>query len=183
MLFLLYAEALNAQAGKIDTTVKMGDAGFHVVCNNKNIDENQVSIVPIGIKINSANPSFKVLGKVTKAFADDMNDDGRPDLVICVYNGSNEEIGTVIGISYNADKGLDPIYFPDIYLDAKIRDGYKGHDEFSALTGTLLRKFPIYLTNDAPDKPTGGIRTIQYKVMMENGRLSFKALRWFDVKT
>jgi hypothetical protein len=32
-------------------------------------------------------------------------------------------IGTVAAISYNADKGFDPIYFPDIYLDAKIRDG------------------------------------------------------------
>ena len=112
-----------------------------------------------------------------------MNDDGRPDLILCVYNGDSGEIGSIVAISYTADKNFDPIYFPDIYLDSKIREGYKGHDEFSDLTGTLLRKFPIYLPGDAADKPTGGMRVIQYKVMTDNGRLSFKVLRWYDTKS
>jgi len=85
-------------------------------------------------------------------------------------------------LSYNANKSFEPIYFPDIYLDSKIREGYKGHDEFSGLTGTLLRKFPIYLPGDSPDKATGGMRVVQYKAMMDNGHLSFKVLRWYDVK-
>ena len=63
-----------------------------------------------------------------------------------------------------------------------MRDGYKGYDEFYSLTGTLLRKFPIYLPDDTPGKPTGGKRTVQYKVMSEDGRLTFKVLRSFDVK-
>ena len=101
---------------------------------------------------------------VTKAFTDDFNNDGHPELAICVYNGTNNEIGTIACLSYTADKSLVPIYFPDIYLDAKLREGYKGDDEFSALTGTVLRKFTIYFPNNEPWKPTGGTRTIQYTV-------------------
>ena len=172
----------NAQTKKIDTTVKMGDQGFRVQCSNKNSDKNEITVSPVNLKFEGNNPSFMVYGKVTKAFADDFNDDGQPDLVICVYSGDNGEIGTVVGISYNTDKHMVPVYFPDVYLDAKLREGYKGHDVFTDLTGTLLRKFPIYLPTDAPDKPTGGVRTVQYKVMPDNGHLSFKVLRSYDAQ-
>lgn len=172
----------DAQSKKFDSTVKMGDKGYRVQCNNKNADKNEVTISPIGLKTDNGNPSFTVYGRILKIFSDDMNDDGLPDLIICVYNGDSGEIGSIVAIAYNADKTFAPIYFPDIYLDSKIRDGYKGHDEFSDLTGTLLRQFPIYLPTDAPGKPTGGTRVIQYKAMSENGRSSFKALRWYDKK-
>ena len=181
LIFFFTASKTTAQTKKFDTTVKMNDQGYHVECSNKNVDQNDVKVITIGLQVQSNILAFKVQGKVFKALVDDMNDDGLPDLVICVYSGTNNELGAVMAISYKADKSFQPVYFPDIYLDAKIRDGYKGHDEFSTLTGTLLRKFPIYLSTDT-DKPTGGIRTVQYKAMMDGGHLSFKALRWFDVK-
>ena len=182
LLILFLSERINAQAKKFDTTAKLGDQGYRVECNNKNADKNSVTVSPIGLKTDGPDPSFTVYGKVTKVFIDDLNDDSRPDLVICIYGGDNGAIGTVAALSYNANKGFDPIYFPDIYLDSKIREGYKGHDEFSDLTGTLLRKFPIYLPGDTPDKATGGTRVVQYKAMMDNGHLAFKVLRSYDVK-
>lgn len=181
LMFIFFDTGLQAQSKKIDTTVKMGDQGYRVECSNKEADENYVSISPVGLRIAGSKPSFKVLGRVNKALTDDFNDDGLPDLVICVYNESNNQT-TIVSMSYTADKNLVPIYFPDIYLDPKLREGYKGYDEFSVLTGTLLRKFPIYLPDDTSDKPTGGIRTIQYKAMNDGSHLSFKALRSFDVK-
>ena len=181
-VFLFTALHVQSQTKKFDTTVKFGDNGYRVICSNKNAEKNDVSVSPVGFNPTGAKPEFTVVGKVTKAMSDDFNDDGRPDLAICVFTGPNLEIGSVVGISYNADKNFEGIYFPDIYLDAKIREGYKGHDEFSVLTGTLMRKFPIYLPSDT-DKPTGGTRTIQYKAMPDKGHLSFKVLRWFDVKS
>ena len=148
-LFFSIAECLQAQTKKFDTTVKMGDQGYRVESSNKNTTQNDVSVSVIGLRIDNRIPSFPVPGIVTKIMTDDLNDDSYPDLVICVYSGSNAEIGTIIGISYSADKTLVPVYFPDIFLDAKLREGYKGHDEFSMLTGTLMRKFPIYLPGDA----------------------------------
>ena len=178
-LFLFCNDITNAQAKKIDTTVKMGDYGFHVECNNKDSVGNTITISPVGFRIDQNHAIFKVPGRVAKVMADDFNDDGYPDLVICMFNG---DIGTVAGISSSENKSFVPIYFPDIFLDPAIRDGYKGDDQFSTLTGTLLRKFPIYLSADAPGKPTGGTRTIQYKAIKDNDKLSFKVLRSFDVK-
>jgi hypothetical protein len=184
LLFLLFASNAQAQTKRFDTTVKMGKQGFRVECSNKNADQNDVSVSSIGFKATGPDPSFKAPGKITKVMTDDMNDDGSPDLVICVYSGDSSEIGTIVCITFNVtDKNFVPVYFPDIYLDPKIRDGYKGHDEFSILTGTILRKFPVYLPNDTPGNPTGGKRTVQYQIMTENGHSSFKMLRWFDVKT
>jgi hypothetical protein len=182
IVIFLFVINVQAQTKKFDTTVKFGDKGYRVTCSNKDPDKNDVSVSPINLKINGSNPTFAVNGRVMKAITDDFNDDGRPDLVLCVFTGADMEQGSVVTISYTADNSFAAIYFPDIYLDAKIREGYKGHDEFSALTGTLLRKFPIFLSTDT-DKPTGGTRTIQYKAMQDNGHLIFKVLRWFDVKS
>lgn len=179
LMLLFFSAVTNAQIKKIDTTVKMGEYGFHVECSNKDTSENAITISPVGFRIQQNRASFKVPGKVTKALTDDFNDDGYPDIVICVYNGN---IGSVVGISSSENKSIVPIFFPDIFLDAKIRDGYKGNDEFSVLTGTLLRKFPVFLPGDSSDKPTGGVRTVQYKALKDNEKLSFKVLRSFDVK-
>jgi len=182
-LFLFFDVAANAQVRKFDSTVKLNETGFRVVCSNKSAEGNSVTISPVGFRIDQNNAMFQIQGRVQKAMTDDFNDDGYPDLVLCIYSGANGEIGTVAGISSVANKSFVPIYFPDIFLDPKLRDGYKGYDEFYSLTGTLLRKFPIYLTADTPGKPTGGKRTVQYKVMSEDGRLTFKVLRSFDVKS
>ena len=67
-----------------------------------------------------------------------------------------------------------------VYNDQKLSEGYKGHDEFTLMLGTLVRTFPVYKTGDT-DTPTGGKRVVQYKIMNdENGRMVFKVLRSYD---
>lgn len=177
--------AVGAGAQKFDTTVKMNAEGYHITAPNKNIDDNNVSIDAVKLNFsNSRTLSFPVKGRVTKAAIDDLNEDGQPDFVIFYYSGANGEIGNVVGAVYMKDeKSIKPVVLSDIYSDPKLREGYKGHDVFSLVIGTLLRKFPIYLPNDAPDKPTGGLRTVQYKAMPGEGPfLTFKVLRTFDTK-
>ena len=82
----------HAQTKKFDTTVKMGDAGYRVQCNNKNVDQNEVTVDPVNLKTNSSKPSFIIYGKATRALIDDFNDDGLPDVVICVLNESNNTV-------------------------------------------------------------------------------------------
>jgi len=182
LLALLFVASLgNAQ--KFDTTVTMQGQGYRVSCSNKDVDNNAVTIAPV--KINELRQlDFPIKGKILKAAIDDLNDDGLPDIVICVYTGNNGEIGNIISATFDKpNKTMVPIIFPDIYNDPKLREGYKGYDVFSLVIGTLIRKFPIYLPTDAVGKPTGGIRTIQYKAMPgERGMLSFKVLRTFDTK-
>ena len=92
LLFLFCDITANAQVRKIDTTVKLNETGFSVVCSNKSAETNMASISPVGFRIDQNNATFQVQGRVAKAMTDDFNDDGYPDLVLCIYSGANREL-------------------------------------------------------------------------------------------
>jgi hypothetical protein len=188
ILFLLtgvfFLEKANAQIDfqRIDTTMKIGKYGFHVSSRNKEIKSNQISIRPIGYE-SPANQSMNVpiRGRISAVQVDDLNGDGLADLILFVYNDSAANHGTVIAILSDGEKSLLPCPLSDPALDGKINTGYRGHDTFRMLEGTVLLRFPIYKTEDKDDKPTGGIRTVQYNVIrMESGGYKFNLLRVYD---
>src|SRR5258706_8425504 len=162
---LLFWGAANAQFsfGKIDTTLKTGKVGYRVDCKNKNIDQNQLTIRPVGFESGAREMSFGIRGRVAKAEIDDLNNDGFPDLILYIYSDSNSVFGTVYAFLSEANKSITPCALPDVMLDGKINTGYKGHDQFSLMESYLLQKFPIYKTGDEKDKPTGGIRSLLYQ--------------------
>jgi len=174
LLFIL--SGVKAQGQKIDTTAFFGNAGYRVTCSNKKEDANEVTISPKKFKTSVRDVSFNVKGRLTKILVDDFNDDGYPDLLLCIYKGAKYEKGTVVGI-YSTDAAIMPAGFPDIYDDPKIREGYRGYDEFTVMVGSLMRSFPIYKPADT-DTATGGTRVIQYKIIPdEQKRMTFKVLR------
>ena len=67
-------------------------------------------------------------------------------------------------------------------LDGKLKDGYKGHDEFMLLEGKLIRQFPLYKDGDDKDKPSGGKRFVQYSVLPAGNGFQFKVARSYDIK-
>ncbi|MBC7510642.1 MAG: hypothetical protein H7320_18135 [Ferruginibacter sp.] len=169
---------LDAQVQKIDTTAFFGVAGYRVTCSNKKEDVNQVSISPKKFKTTIRDVSFMVKGRLTKILVDDLNDDGFPDLLLCLYTGTKNEKGSIVGI-YSNETAIMPVAFPDIFDDAKLREGYKGFDEFTIMMGSLLRSFPIYKATDT-DTATGGTRVIQYKIVPNaEKRMIFKVLRTY----
>lgn len=175
---LFISMAVKAQLQKIDTTAFFGVAGYRVTCNNKKEDVNQVSISPKKFKTTIRDVSFSVKGKLAKILVDDLNDDGFPDLLLCIYSGTKFEKGTIVGI-YSSEAAIMPVSFPDIYDDPKLREGYKGQDEFNMVVGSLLRSFPIYKPTDT-DTATGGTRVIQYKIIPDaEKRMVLKVLRTY----
>jgi hypothetical protein len=179
---LLATVNVQAQARKIDTTASLGNASYRVRCNNKNENENEVLISPKGFKEDVRDLSFTIRGTLRKMLVDDLNDDGYPDLLLCIYGGSNGEIGNIVGIASSGNTSLIPVQFPDIYSDPKLREGYKGHDEFTIMVGTLQQSFPIYKSGDATT-PSDSARVIQYKVVnSSSGGLTFKVLRSYEKK-
>jgi hypothetical protein len=170
----------SAQNKRIDTTVTIGRSGYRVSSTNKNPDKNVVTISPQGFESEAHEMSFYAGGIVTKAVIDDLNNDGFPDLLLYIYAAGNK--GSVLAVVSKENKSLVPVFFPDIMNDMKLRVGYKGHDEFSMLEGSIMRKFPIYKTEDT-DTPTGGKRIIQYRMMTtENGGFKFSVERSYEVK-
>ncbi len=178
LVIFFISMGVKAQAQKIDTTAFFGDAGFRVTCNNKNPDLTQISISPKKFKKTIRDVTFSVKGRLTKILVDDLNDDGYPDLLLCIYTGTKFEKGTIMGI-YSGDGVIMPVAFPDIYDDPKLREGYKGQDEFTIMVGSLLRSFPIFKPTDT-DTATGGTRVIQYKIIPDmEKRMVFKVLRTY----
>jgi hypothetical protein len=165
---------------KIDSTLKNGKIGYHVICRNKNVDQNQLNIKPVGFDSEAREAAFMIRGRVTKAQIDDLNNDGYPDLVLYIYSDSNATIGSVYAMISSGNKGMIPCALPDAMMDGKINTGYKGHDEYSLLEGYLMQKFPIYKPGDDKNKPTGGTRSVLYKLTPENGGFKFSLIRFSD---
>ncbi len=176
----------NAQTKKFDSTLKMGDVGYRVTCYNKKIENNAVTIRPIGFKDYSKPFDIPVIGVFEKALIDDFNDDGFPDLVF--YSFDDKDRAQIYAIASVSNKSCSPIYVPDIYIEPTIRNGYEGHDELTSMGGFLIRKFPVYQT-DSTTKNTSviGTRVIEYKAKSnmsnpDNPTFKFEVFKSYDMK-
>ena len=179
---LVFPLCINAQFAKFDSTMKMGKVGYRVICMNKNLGKNVVTIKPEGFEKDARELSFQIPGRVKGAEIDDLNGDGYPDAVIYVYSGRNSEFGTAYCFASQENKMYIPMILPDILLDGKFKEGYKGYDEFQLLEGKLMRTFPLYKPDDAADKPSGGKRVIMYNLIGDaNTRFEFKVLRSYII--
>ena len=187
-LFFLSAACFDSysQNKKFDTTIKMGDVGYRIASSNKKSDNNSVSITPIGFKNFSQNLNFPINGILKKALIDDYNDDGSPDLFF--YSYDEKDRAQTYALASVANKSCAAIYMPDVYVDPKLRDGYQGHDEFTAMGGFLIRKFPVYTTDSTSNTSSvTGERVIEYKAKSsgsnpENPSYKFEVFKSYDVK-
>lgn len=175
---------LNAQYRRIDTTMRVGKAGYRVFCTNKNPEKNNLSITPVGFESGSREVTLELKGRILSTESDDLNNDGFPDLVLYVYSSDVNGYGKVFGVYSDKNQGIRPIIFPDIMDDVKLSAGYKGHDEYSLVEGNLMRRFPVYQKVDSVNTaPNGMMRQIQYRVVpMEPEGFKFKVLRSFEFK-
>jgi len=187
LLLLGYFFVLNANGqvtfNKIDSTLKIGKAGYRVDCRNKSITQNPLSIKPVGFESGARDISFTLKGRVASAQIDDLNRDSYPDLILFIYTDSSATTETVYGFISDGNKEIVPCFVPDVAMNSKINTGYKGHDQFSLMEGTILQRFPIYKPGDDKDKPTGGNRLIFYQLAKgENGGWKFNMIRYSDTK-
>lgn len=172
----------QASARRIDTSMKVGKAGYRLTCNNKSPEKNSVTITPLGFDKDAREFSFEVKGRVAKAEVDDINQDGYPDLVFYVFSNDSIPKGNVIAISSEKNETVSPILFPDIFDDPKLRVGYRGNDVFFLMEGYLVRRFPVYPVEGAPAAASSGnlFRQIQYMVIPGDRGAKFKPMRSYD---
>ena len=177
------ANNCNAQFRKMDSTLKMGKVGYKIYCNNKSTEKNDLNIKPVGFDKDAREMTFPIRGRVKKAEIDDLNNDGFPDMVVYIFSGTNGEMGTVYAFASDQNKSYIPFALPDVVLDGKLKDGYKGHDEFTLLEGKLMQEFPIFKDGDKNDKPSGGKRVVIYDVTgSTEAGFKFKVQRTYDIK-
>lgn len=181
-LSLFCISNIQAQKLKVDTTVKLGKAGYRVICSNKNLEKNGLKISLLGFEENRGDIDVDIKGKLVSVELDDLNNDGFPDLLLYIFSDVEKRKGTVVAIASDNNKNVLPITFPDIVDDEKLKQGYDGGDEFRLLNGRLLRRFPVKNTTDSTNQSAPlVIRQIIYKVVYgEKGALKFKVDRSFD---
>lgn len=125
-------------------------------------------------------PTIKqqVDGTVSSAEVEDLNSDGKPELVLTLVSAGSGSYGSVLAWSVSKGHALLPIHMPE--LTAAQAKGYEGHDRFAVVETTLARQFPIYRPGDSNAKPTGGVRQIDYKMVAGEASWQFKPVRTMD---
>jgi hypothetical protein len=166
---------------KFDSLFKIGKVGYRVDCKNKNPEDNELTVKPVGFESTARPMTFYIKGRVVGGEIDDLNNDGYPDMVLYVSAGPDGIYGSVYAFASQENKSVTAFALQDVQLNGKISQGYKGHDKFYLMEGSLMQKFPIYKPGDDKDKPTGGNRVIQYQMAnADNGRYKFELLRFYD---
>lgn len=122
----------------------------------------QLRIVPSGLKIDNSPIERDIDGVVTGADIGDLNVDQSPEIYVYIKSKDHTDL---IAYSVNNNKSLSEIYLPPLSSeDPKLSKGYRGHNEIAMVEGIVAQRFPIYKDKDSDDKPTGGMRQLQYKL-------------------
>jgi hypothetical protein len=160
-LLLTVACVLPCLAAPFDQTLEAG--GFSVHITSPNIPgKNTITLLPKGLKSVNDPLALEVEELIVRAFLEDADSDNSPELFLILTNPGSGSHGKVLAFSTNGKKSLTPIIFEE--PTPKNLEGYMGHDEFTVMENTLVRRFPIYKKGDTNASPTGGWRQFQYKL-------------------
>lgn len=144
-------------------TLTLQGIGFHVTSANRG-STNELKIVPSGLTGDNTPIVRATEGQITRAEVADLDADGSPEVYVYIRSAGSGSHATLVAFSANRRKSLSEIFLPPVSDDAKAAQGYKGHDDFAVVEGTLVRRFPVYKDGDSNDAPTGGVRQLQYKL-------------------
>ena len=154
----------DAQAGPAySKRLEMQGFAFDVTATNEG-SINKLRITPHGLSQQTAPITSEIEGTVSGAEIDDLDANGFPEIYIYVTSAGSGSYGSLVGYAVNRGKSVSPIYLPPVSDSPALSQGYRGHDEFAVVEGTLIQRFPIYRDLDTNARPTGKIRQLQYKL-------------------
>ena len=156
---------LGPYAQGADFTQSLSKEGirFDVFATNEG-SINQLTIKPSGLTVDNAVIKREIDGSVVSAQVADLNSDHSPEIFVFVSSAGSGAYGSLVAYASNHKKSLTDIYLPDIMDDKAASQGYMGHDKFSIKSPWLVRKFPIYQDGDTNNQPTGGERSVFYRL-------------------
>lgn len=151
--------SLTLQAGTFFQRLEENGISYTITSPNTAV-RNTVAIKPQGLKNGDERIVQPVEGVVTKSEITDLNGDGAPELFIYTTSMGSGSYGNVYAWATNRKKSLTDIHI----MPPREKDlvGYMGHDEFSVVESSFVRRFPVYKSGDSNDRPSGGWRQFQY---------------------
>ena len=115
-------------------------------------------------------------GKIVDAWNMDMDSDGNPEVFIQAEGEGEGSHLTMYIYEFNDAGSGRKLTFPG--LSSSSKKGYKGQDSLYINDGKLRRQFPVYEEKDAPNKPTGGVKLLEYT--LRNNSFIVKELKEND---
>ncbi|SFO72080.1 hypothetical protein SAMN05428949_6331 [Chitinophaga sp. YR627] len=112
-----------------------------------------------------------VKGILQQTAIDDLDNDKNPEIYLFTYADGTEHTGSVYGITYINNKGVR-IFSGDV--DDPELKGYRGRDSFYVQQKHIVRTYPVYGESDPDGKPSGGKRTIKYKLTKQGNSYMLK---------
>ena len=91
----------------------------------------------------------------------DLDRDGNPEVYCFTQSKGTEISGSVYGIAYLNGKAVT---IQPGSIDNSTVEGYKGQDSFYVQAPYLMRTYPLYKEGDVDAAPSGGKKTIKYKL-------------------
>ena len=173
----MLAIAATASAGQeFSRTLKRNDITFAVSSGNDG------SRATVGVTASTSGETSKVSrqidGLVTRAEVADLDGDLAPEVYVWVESTGSGSYGSLVGYVADKQASLSEITMPSLQSDARIAEGYMGHDEFRILrTNDLIRRFPLYRPGDSNARPTGGRRTRYYALEREGTGFVLRVVR------
>jgi hypothetical protein len=99
----------------------------------------------------------------------DLDENGHDELYLITRSVGTGIYAHIFGFMRDEQNKLVAIEVPEVgptdQSKGKKFDGYMGHDSVYIDRHSLVRKYPMYKTGDANDKPTGGMREVRYRLM------------------
>ena len=111
---------------------------------------------------------LQIDGEISKVHIADLNNDGKKEVYLFNTGSGSGSYGTVIGWQVSG-KQLDTISIDE---EATVSDPmYMGHDSFYSQTPYIIRNYPAYRESDANCCPSGGEKTVRYRLTKIQGLL------------
>jgi len=165
-----------------DKVLKLQGITFHVQATNEG-SLNKLRIVPSGLEEANRPIEQEIDGVVIGAEVGDLNRDGSPEIYVYVTSAGSGAYGELVAYSANNKKSLSEIYLPPLENEKKsVSKGYMGHDQFSLVENTFVRRFPLYRKDDPNCCPTGGTRQLEYKLVPGEANWQLKLVKVSDFK-
>ncbi len=141
----VWAVAAMASAGQgFSRTLKKNDITFAVSSGS------DTSTSTVGVTATASAPgqtskvSREIDGTVTRAEVADLDGDLAPEVYVWVQSAGSGSYGSLVGYVADKQASLSEIAVPSLQSDARLLEGYMGHDEFRILrTNDLIRRFPL----------------------------------------
>jgi len=147
-----------------DRALELHGIRFRVTSANDGA-ANVVRIVPQGLAVDNTPIERRFDGIVTGAEIGDLNADRSPEIYVLGRETGSAARGVLIAYAANGRKSLSEIYLAPVADNPALNKGYRGHDEFAVVENVLAQRYPIYLEGDPDDKPSGGMRQLQFKLV------------------